>query len=117
MMTDLDKTTEDKIQQLQMIEQSLSNLLMQRQQLQSQIVEADSALTELDNTKEAYKIVGNIMVSGDKEKLKEEIKGKKEIVELRIKKIIKQEEDIKEKSKKIQSEVLDKMNEGEKNEQ
>jgi prefoldin beta subunit len=98
-----------KIQQLQMIEQSLTNLLMQRQQFQSQLVEIESALSEMESSPEVYKIVGNIMVSGDKAKIKEDLDRKKEIAELRIKNLEKQENQIKEKAKKLQTEVLDDM--------
>lgn len=114
-MSELNKQTEQKIQQLQMIEQSINNLLSQKQQFQSQLIEIDSALTEMKDTNEVYKIVGNIMVKGEKEKLKKDLDSKKEIVELRIKTIEKQEKDIKEKAKNLQSEVLKEMENGDKN--
>jgi prefoldin beta subunit len=114
-MAKVDEATEAKIQQLQLIEQSLTNLLMQRQQFQTQLIEIDSALSELENTDTIYKIVGNIMISSDKEKIRSELTSKKEVVELRIKNLEKQENQIKEKAKKLQSEVLSEMKGGEKN--
>lgn len=115
-MADIDKQTEEKIQQLQMIENSINNLLAQRQQFHSTLVEIDSAITELETTTKVYKIVGNIMVSGEKDKIKTDLESKKEIIELRIKNLEKQENQIKEKAKKIQAEVLDKMKAGENDE-
>ncbi len=100
-----EKETEQKIAQLQLYEQSLQNILMQKQQFQSQLVETKSALEELENANEAYKIIGNIMVSSKKEEIKKELESKKEIINLRIKTIEKQENQIKEKTKKIQEEV------------
>ena len=63
------KDAEKKLGQLQLLEQSMQNLLMQKQQFQLQQVEIESALKELEKTKEAYKIVGNIMVLSKKEDL------------------------------------------------
>lgn len=100
------KETEQKIGQLQMLEQSLQNFLGQKQQFQIQLVEIESALSELEDTEKAYKIVGNIMVESDKSELKNDLRSKKELVELRIRTIEKQESDIREKASKLQSEIL-----------
>lgn len=104
-MTELSKETEQKIAQLQLYEQSLQSILMQKQQFQTQSLEIKSALNELESTKEAYKIVGNIMVASKKEDLKKELESKKETISLRIKTIEKQENQIREKAKGLQEEV------------
>jgi len=103
------KEEEQKIQQLQLMEQSMQNLLMQKQNFQAQHMEIDSALDELEKTNSAYKIVGNIMVSAEKSELKEDLKKKREIVDIRIKSIEKQEAHIREKATKLQEEVLQKL--------
>ena len=108
------ENTEKQIQQLQMIEQSLSNLLVQRQQFQSQIIEVDSALKELSETDKAYKIIGNIMVMSEPDKLKKDLESKKEVLELRVKNLEKQEKAIKEKATKIQGQVISEMKESDK---
>ena len=102
----MEKETEQGINQLQLFEQSLQNLLMQKQQFQLQLAEIDSALKELETTDEAYKIVGNIMALTKKEELKKDLKEKKEVVELRVKTMEKQETQIKEKASKLQEEIL-----------
>jgi prefoldin beta subunit len=104
-MSDLSKETEEKIAQLQLYEQSLQNILVQKQQFQSQGIEIESALAELEKTNEAYKIVGNIMVASKKEDLKKDLEGKKETIGLRIKTMEKQENNIRAKAKKLQEEV------------
>jgi len=109
-MAEVSKETEQEIAQLQLYEQSLQNILMQKQQFQSQLVEIESALKELETTKEAYKIVGNIMVAAKKEDLKKDLESKKEAMSLRIKTLEKQENQIREKAKKIQEEVSKKIN-------
>ena len=105
-MAEASKETETKLNQLQMLEQSMQNLLMQKQQFQLQQVEIESALKELEKVNEAYKIVGNIMVLSKKDDLKADLASKKEIVELRIKNMEKQENQLREKASKLQNEVL-----------
>lgn len=107
----VEKETEKKISQLQMMEQSMQTFLMQKQQFQAQLIEIESALKELERTKEAYKIVGNIMVSSTKEELESDLKKKKELIELRIKTLEKQESQIKERASTIQAEVMKELKE------
>jgi len=105
-MAEVSKEAENKLGQLQMLEQSMQNLLMQKQQFQLQQVEIESALKELENVNEAYKIVGNIMVLSKKVDLKADLTSKKEVIELRIKNMEKQENQLREKASKLQNEVL-----------
>ncbi len=99
----------DKLAQLQTIEQNLTSLLLQKQQLQAQLTEIENALKELENVENAYRIVGNIMIKKNKEELMEELKKEKEFIELRIKTITTQEEKLKEKAQSLQKEVLEAM--------
>ena len=104
---EVNKETENKIAQLQMLEQNIQNFLVQKQTFQTQLIEVDNALEELDKSKDkSYKIIGAIMVAADKEDLKKELNSKKEILYLRIKSIEKQENQLKEKASSLQSEVL-----------
>ncbi len=104
----VNKETEGKIAQLQMMEQNIQNLLMQKQTFQSQLIEVDSALEEVDKSKgETYKIVGAIMISAEKEDLKKDLQGKKQVLDLRISTLEKQENQLKDKASKIQKEVLE----------
>ena len=106
---EVSKETEQKISQLQMFEQSLQNFLGQKQQFQIQLVEIESALNELESTDKAYKIVGNIMVETDKNELKADLQSRKEMHELRIKTMEKQEAQVREKASNLQSEILKKI--------
>ncbi len=106
---DVSQETEQKISQLQMFEQSLQGFLGQKQQFQMQLVEVESALGELENTEKAYKIVGNIMVETDRKELQADLNSKKEVLELRLKTMEKQETQVREKASKLQSEILQKM--------
>ncbi len=106
---DVSKDTEQKINQLQMFEQSMQSFLGQKQQFQLQLVEIESALGEIEKTDKTYKIVGNIMVETDKNELNSDLQSKKEVLEIRIKTMEKQESQIREKASKLQSEILSKM--------
>ena len=106
---EVSKETEQKIGQLQMFEQSLQTFLGQKQQFQIQLVEIESALNELDDADKAYKIIGNIMVESTKNELKSDLQSKKEMLELRIRTMEKQESQVRERASKLQSEILQKI--------
>lgn len=108
----MDKDTQESLAQLQMYEQNIQQILMQRQALSNQSIEIESALRELENTKQAYKIVGNIMVLADAETLRKELGEKKELVELRLKNYEKQEEQIRQKAMDIKAKLMSAMKGG-----
>jgi len=108
-LSDVSKEAQEKINQLQMIEQSMSTFVMQKQQLQQNLIEVESALTELEEAKECYKIVGNVMVKADAARLKEELKEKQETFSTRIDTIDKQQQKLKEKASKTQKEVMEEL--------
>ncbi len=100
---------QESIKQLQMIEQNMQSMLVQKQALQAQLIEVESALTELEKAKTAYKIVGNIMVAADPSQLKVDLSSKREMAEVRINALEKQEEKLRETAGKIQAEVMEKL--------
>ncbi len=107
---ELNKESENKIARLQLLEQNLQNINMQKQTFQSQLLETENAMSELGNVKEAYKIIGQIMVASKKEDLKRELNQKKEILDLRIKALDKQENELRDKASALQSEILKMIN-------
>ena len=105
----MEKTTQDKITELNQIEQNLHQFLEQRQAFQTQLLEIESALKEIKQTEKSYKIIGNIMVAAEKDDLEKELGSKKEMLSVRIKTIENQEKKIKEKAQKLQKEVMENM--------
>lgn len=97
---------QEKIQQLQAIEQNMQHLLKQRQQFQMQLLEVESAVEELKKTEKAYRIIGNIMVASDKPTLEKELTEKKDRIEIRVKSFEKQETALKEQAKTLREEVM-----------
>ena len=103
--------TQNKINELQLMEQNLQNILMQKNMFQSQLLEVENALKEIKNAKDKiYKIVGPVMIEEKKEKIKKDLDSKKEIVELRLKSIEKQEKQLKEKYSELQSGIMKELN-------
>ena len=103
-----------KITQLQLLQQNLQNVISQKQQMDGQLVELDSALSELKTTNQAYKIVGKLMIAAPKETLISELGQQKEIVEVRIKNFTKQQEKLKSQIDETQQEVVSELKQGKK---
>jgi len=102
----MDNQMQEKIGQIQLVQQNLENFSMQRQQFQVQQTEIETALIEINNTTTAYKLIGNIMVLTDKEKLKNDLEEKKEMLNIRINTIEKQEEKLRSKFEELQQDVM-----------
>lgn len=98
-----------KIDQLQLTQQNLQTVAAQKQQLELQVAELDSALKEVTAAKESFKIIGKIMVAAAKESLMKELEDKKELVSLRLKNFSKQEESLSKMVEELQKEVMAEM--------
>ncbi len=106
----ISKETQEKIKELQTYEQNLQNLLIQKQAFQIELSETENALEVVSNTKDdVYKLIGNIMVKSDKKKIEEQLKKRKELINLRIKSIEKQESEIENQADELKKEVLKKI--------
>jgi prefoldin beta subunit len=102
-MEDKDK----KLQEMQIVEQNLQNIIIQKQAFQMELNEIDSASKELEKSKgEVYKIVGQLMISKEKSEIKNELKEKEKIISSRINALDKQEEIFSEKAEKLRKEFL-----------
>ena len=99
---------DEKFQELQMLEQNLQNILMQKQSFQMELSETQSALKEIENSgDEVFKIVGQLMIKTEKSKILEELSGREKILEMRLKKMEQQEAVFMEKLEKLREEVID----------
>ncbi len=85
---------ENKLIRLQELQEQLRLLTIRRQQLELQLREVEHALEQvekLDSDAEIYKTAGYVMFKVSKDRIVDELKDKKETLELRIKTIQKQE--------------------------
>ena len=106
----IDKQTQEKIQELQIIEQNLHALIMQKQAFQIEISETENALNEISNSNDdIFKIVGNIMIKTDKNKTLEDLKKKKDLFLLRLKSINSEEKNLNSKVEELKKEIMSKI--------
>jgi len=108
---ELDEKTQAKIQEIQILEQNLHNLLLQKQTFQIELNETENAISEIEKTKEdVFKMISNIIIKTDKNKLKEELSRKKDLLNLRLKTISSQEDVFSKKLEEIREEIMKKFN-------
>ena len=106
----IDKETQEKIQELQNYEQTIQSMMMQKQAFQIELSETENALEEITKSKDdVYKLVGNIMIKSDKTVIEKELKQKKDLLALRLKSIEKQETDIGKEAEELREEVMKKI--------
>lgn len=96
----MEKSNQD-IEKLQILEQSLQNNISQRVTFQENKAEIENALNELKDCEESYKIVGNLIIKSNKETQIEELDKQLNVLNSRITAIKKNEEALKEKIEKI----------------
>lgn len=102
-----------KLQELQFLEQNLQNILMQKQAFEMELSESQAALQELEKSgEEVYKIIGQLMIKGDKEQVKKELMNKEKIVQLRISSLEKQEQSLVDQRDKLRDEMVPSSGEG-----
>ena len=103
----------EELGKLQMLEQKLQVILTQKQNFQAQLLEVQNAIEELKEEKEkVYRIVGNIMIESNAENLNKDLKSRKEILDMRLKSIEKQEDALKKEAEGLQKNILSGLNDG-----
>lgn len=104
---------QESFMQMQMFQQQMQNMAMQRETLQFQKIEGGKALDELgklNDKDEVFKAVGPILIKATKSDLEKELKEKMETVDIRLKTIEKQEEKIREKAEEVQKKLEELLN-------
>jgi len=99
---------ENKLVRLQEFQEQLKMLMLRRQQLELQLREVENALEEVEKLEEGmdvYKTAGYIMFKSSKDKVLEELRDKKETLELRIKTVQKQENLVKKQFEELRRDV------------
>ncbi len=110
-LANLDEETQRQIQELQMMEQSFQQLLMQKNAFSMEANETDLIISEVEKTDgEISRIVGGqVVIKTTKEKVIEEMKKKKDLIDIRMKTISEQEKDFSEKIEAIRADVMKKI--------
>lgn len=108
MSGELPPQVQNQIAQIQQVQQQAQALAQQKNQLEIMLKESDMALEELgklENDVPVFKNVGNLMIKTDMVKTTEEIKEKKETLDLRLQTITRQEERIHKRFTQLQDQL------------
>ncbi|MFA5931353.1 MAG: prefoldin subunit [archaeon] len=87
--------------------QMLMGITQQKQQITMQLEMMTASLEELAKTKEktVYKVVGNVLFQKDAKEMEKELKEKKDVYELRLKTVEKQEDTLVKKLNSIRAKI------------
>jgi prefoldin beta subunit len=99
---------EEKVARLQDLQEQLRLILVRKQQLQLQLAESQNALEaveKLSDDCEVYKAAGYVMFKSSKAKVLEELRDKRDTLELRIKTLEKQEALLRKQFEELRREV------------
>src|SRR3989344_3157169 len=100
-------SSDKKIQEIQVLEQTLQNLLMQKQAFQMELSETELASKEVENAKgEVFKIIGQLMIKTENKKIKDELSHKERLLNLRLQSMEKQESALTKQLEKLREEVV-----------
>ena len=103
---------QEQLARLQQLQQTLQMIVVQKQQIELELADMDKALEELGKLPEdaqVYKYVGAILVRKDKASVTKDLAERKELLNVRMSVLSKQEERTREKLKEIQQQIQSKL--------
>ena len=98
----------EQISRLQQLQQNLQAIMMQKQQVELEIVETNRALEELNKTNTSdsiYKTAGPLLIKTDKNNVEKELNEKKELSNTRVMVLGKQESRVKENLQEVENKI------------
>lgn len=99
---------QQRLLRLQQLQQTLQGVLTQKQQLELELNEVEQALSELEKLTDAaviYKSIGSLLVKSKKTKVTTELNERKELLNMRINVLGKQEERLRTQVKDLQEKL------------
>lgn len=98
----------EQLARLNQLQQNLQAILMQKQQIEVELVEIDKALEELKKISaedSVYKTAGPVLIKAVRDDVVKELEEKKELSNTRVMVLSKQETRVKENLKEIQTKI------------
>jgi prefoldin beta subunit len=98
----------EQISRLQQLQQNLQAIMMQKQQIELEIVETDRALEELrkiETDNAVYKAAGPLLIKAKKDDVLKELEEKKELSNTRVTVLGKQETRVKDNLKEVENKI------------
>ena len=108
MSGELPPQIQNQLAQLQQLQQQAQAVMTQKAQIEGLIRETEAALKELEKSPDdaiVYKSVGELLFKSEKPKLLEELKERKDMMDIRLKTMAKQEERIQGRFNQLQEQL------------
>ena len=99
---------QQRLLRLQQLQQTLQGVLTQKQQLELELTEVEQALDELEKLTDnatIYKSIGSLLVMSEKGKVTTDLNERKELLDMRINVLGKQEERLRSQVKDLQTKL------------
>ena len=109
---DVPQNVQHQISQFQQLQQQAQAVTVQKQNVDIQIKETETALEELKKTDagaEVFKNAGNLLIKVDRDEINEELTEKLETLKLREKTMARQEERVLKKLQEMQESIQESM--------
>ena len=98
----------EQVSRLQQLQQNLQAIMMQKQQVELEVVESDRALEELKKTEQdntVYKSAGPLLIKANREDVLKELEEKRDLLNTRTMVLGKQETRVKENLKEVENKI------------
>ena len=98
----------EQVARLQQLQQNLQAIMMQKQQVELEVVETDRALEEIKKTRTeetVYKSAGPLLIKSKREDVIKELEEKKELSNTRVMVLSKQETRVKDNLKEVENKI------------
>ncbi|MBH59465.1 MAG: prefoldin subunit beta [Thaumarchaeota archaeon] len=105
----------EQLERYEQLQQNLQSVLVQKQQIDLEIIEIDKALAELEKSADdvkVYKSAGTVMVSSNKTDVVKDLTESKDLSNTKLSVLNKQEERLKENIKEVQTKLDESMKRG-----
>jgi prefoldin beta subunit len=107
-LSKLPPNVQERLLRLQQLQQTLQNILAQKQQVEMERTEVDQTIAELTKTADdvvIYKAVGSLLVKAEKPKVNEDLTERKSLLDTRSTVMARQEERIRAQVKEAQTKL------------
>ncbi len=104
---EISEQTQQLIMQFQTYQQHAQAVVAQLEAMKNQLIETESSLSEIEKSKEehVYKSVGTILIKKPREEVRKELEERKDLLNIRIESLNKEEKRIREKIKELQGKI------------
>jgi len=107
-MTQIPPSLQDLVNRYNQAQAQLQSVLLRKQQYEAELREVDKAISEIEKLPQDAKIfksVGNFLIQQSKDVALQELKDRKELLELHVKTLAKQESMLREQLEKLKEEL------------